>query len=108
MIRIIPKLDLKGQNLVKGINLEGLRVLGDSYTYAYEYYKDGADELIYQDVVASLYGRNSLYDIINKTAQNIFVPITVGGGIRNISDITNCLSAGADKVEMSKHSEVKV
>ena len=100
-IRIIPRLDIKGPNLVKGIHLEGLRVLGKPESFAKFYYENGADELFYQDVVASLYGRNSLKDIISKTAEEIFVPLTVGGGIRNIDDISNILQAGADKVSIN-------
>jgi len=100
-IRIIPRLDIKGPNLVKGINLEGLRVLGKPESFAKFYYEQGADELFYQDVVASLYGRNSLHDIISKTAKEIFIPLTVGGGIRNIKDISNILQAGADKVSIN-------
>ena len=76
-IRIIPRLDIKGPNLVKGIHLEGLRVLGPPEYYAQKYYETGADELVYQDTVASLYGRNSLTDIITKTAKNIFIPARV-------------------------------
>ena len=81
--RIIPKLDIKGPNLVKGINLEGLRVLGEPHEFAKYYFDNGADELIFQDVVASLYGRNSLYDIIKRTASEIFIPLTVGGGVKS-------------------------
>ncbi len=99
--RIIPKIDIKGPNLVKGINLEGLRVLGKPENFAKYYYESGADELIFQDVVASLYGRNSLFDIIKKTADEIFIPLTVGGGIRNINDIKSILRAGADKVSIN-------
>ena len=97
-IRIIPRLDIKGPNLVKGIHLEGLRVLGKPEDFAKYYYEQGADELFYQDVVASLYERNSLKDIISRTAKEIFIPLTVGGGIRTIDDIRNVLRAGADKV----------
>ena len=97
-VRIIPRLDIKGPNLVKGIHLEGLRVLGDPEVFAQAYYNQGADELFYMDVVASLFGRNSLNDIISKTAKNIFIPITVGGGLRNITDIHQALHAGADRV----------
>jgi cyclase len=96
--RIIPRLDIKGPNLVKGINLEGLRVLGKPENFAKFYYENGADELIYQDVVASLYGRNSLHEIISKTAEDIFIPLTVGGGIKTVEDISNILRSGADKV----------
>ena len=97
-IRIIPRLDIKGPNLVKGIHLEGLRVLGKPSDFAKYYYENGADELMLMDVVASLYGRNSLHDIISETAKNNFIPITVGGGIRSVKDIKNILRAGADKV----------
>ena len=100
-IRIIPRLDIKGPNLVKGIHLEGLRVLGKPEDFAKYYYEAGADELIYQDVVASLYERNSLHDIISRTAKEIFIPLTVGGGIRTIEDIKGVLRAGADKVSIN-------
>ena len=96
-LRIIPKLDIKGSNLVKGVNLEGLRVLGKPEFFAKYYYENGADELIYQDVVASLYGRNSLHDIISKTAKEIFIPLNVGGGIRTIQDISTILLAAQIK-----------
>lgn len=100
-IRIIPRLDIKGQNLVKGIHLEGLRVLGKPEDFARHYYECGADELMYQDVVASLYGRNSLHDIISRTAKNVFIPLTVGGGLRTIKDIKEVLRAGADRVSLN-------
>jgi cyclase len=100
-IRIIPRLDIKGPHLVKGIHLEGLRVLGKPEDFARYYYEQGADELIYMDVVASLYERNSLHDIISKTAKEVFIPVTVGGGLRTIDDITNVLRAGADKVALN-------
>jgi cyclase len=97
-VRVIPRLDIKGPNLVKGIHLEGLRVLGKPSDFAKFYYEQGADELMFMDVVASLYERNSLHDIISETARKIFIPITVGGGLRTISDIKEVLRAGADKV----------
>ena len=99
--RIIARLDIKGPNLVKGIHLEGLRVLGTPADFARYYYENGADELIYQDVVASLYERNSLQDLISKTAREIFIPLTVGGGLRSIADIREVLRAGADKVALN-------
>ena len=99
--RIIAKLEIKGPNLVKGINLEGLRVLGKPEYFAQNYYQNGIDELFYQDVVASLYGKNALYETISKTAKEIFIPLTVGGGIRNIKDIYKILKAGADKVSIN-------
>lgn len=100
-VRIIPRLDVKGPNLVKGIHLEGLRVLGRPSDFAKYYYDNGADELIFMDVVASLYDRNSLHSIIEDTAKKIFIPITVGGGVRSLEDIKSILRAGADKVSIN-------
>jgi len=100
-VRIIPRLDIKGPNLVKGIHLEGLRVLGKPEVFAKYYYEQGADELFFQDTVASLYDRNSLHDIITKTAKEIFIPLTVGGGLRTLDDIRDVLRAGADKVAIN-------
>ena len=100
-VRIIPRLDIKGPNLVKGIHLEGLRVLGKPEHFAEFYYHNGADELFFQDTVASLYDRNSLHEIISKTASKIFIPLTVGGGLRTIEDIKSVLRAGADKVSIN-------
>jgi cyclase len=100
-IRIIPRLDIKGPNLVKGIHLEGLRVLGKPEQFARYYYEMGADELAYIDVVASLYNRNSLLDIVSRTAREIFIPLLVGGGLRTLDDIREALRAGADKVSLN-------
>jgi Imidazoleglycerol-phosphate synthase len=86
---------------VKGIHLEGLRVLGKPEDFARLYYEQGADELIYQDTVASLYQRNNLTEIVTRTAENIFIPLTVGGGLRNLEDINRVLRAGADKVAIN-------
>jgi cyclase len=97
-IRIIPKLDIKNGLLIKGINLEGLRVLGDPYDFAKFYYECGADEICYVDNVATLYGTNDLKKFISRTAKDLFVPMTVGGGIRSVEDIRQILSYGADKV----------
>jgi cyclase len=99
--RIIPRLDIKGPNLVKGIHLEGLRVLGKPERFARLYYEDGADELFFMDAVASLYGRNQLTDIVTHTAREIFIPLCVGGGLRSVGDIRNVLRAGADKVSLN-------
>src|SRR5512137_387644 len=101
VVRIIPRLDIKGPNLVKGIHLEGLRVLGKPEDFARFYYENGADELVYMDVVASLYNRNSLLDIVERTAREIFIPLTVGGGLRTLEDIRTVLRAGADKVAIN-------
>ena len=100
-VRIIPRLDIKGPNLVKGIHLEGLRVLGKPEHFARHYYENGADELLYMDAVASLYGRNSLLDIVERTAREIFIPLAVGGGLRSVDDIRAVLRAGADKVAIN-------
>lgn len=100
-VRVIPRLDIKGANLVKGVHLEGLRVLGKPERFAQRYYEDGADELLYMDVVASLYGRNSILDAVERTARAIFIPLTVGGGIRTLEDIRAVLRAGADKVAVN-------
>lgn len=100
-IRLIPRLDIKGPNLIKGIHLEGLRVVGDPQEYARRYYEQGADELIYMDIVASLYGRNSLRDIVSRTARDVFIPLTVGGGVRSVDDVRELLRAGADKVAIN-------
>jgi cyclase len=100
-IRLIARLDIKGPNLIKGIHLEGLRVVGNPQAFARRYYEDGADELIYMDIVASLYGRNSLKDIVSRTARDVFIPLTVGGGVRSVDDVRELLRAGADKVAVN-------
>lgn len=99
--RLIARLDVKGENLIKGIHLEGLRIMGDPQKFARKYYEEGADELIYLDIVASLYGRSKLVEIVRRTAQDVFVPLTVGGGIRSVDDVGELLRAGADKVAVN-------
>lgn len=99
--RIIARLDCKNSFLVKGISLEGLRIIGNPKTFANEYFHQGADEIHYQDVVASLYNRNSLDKIIESTTKNIFVIISVGGGIRSEKDVDKVLRLGADKVSIN-------
>lgn len=99
--RIIPRLDIKAPNLIKGIHLEGLRVIGDPQEYAMKYYEAGADELIYMDTVASLYGRNNLSDIVQRALERVFIPITVGGGLRSVDDVRHMLRSGADKVAIN-------
>jgi len=100
-IRLIARLDIKAPNLVKGIQLEGLRKLGDPNIFAKKYYQEGIDEIYFEDIVASLYERNSLVEIIKRTTENVFVPITVGGGLRDIDDISSALRSGADKVSIN-------
>lgn len=97
-LRIIPRIDIKGPHLVKGIHLEGLRVLGDPASFARHYADSGADELIYVDVVASLYGRNSALDLLQSVSRSIHIPVAVGGGIQSTEDVRRVLRAGADKV----------
>jgi len=100
--RIITRLDVKGPNVVKGIQFEGLRIMGSPAEIARKAYAQGADELIYIDVVASLYERNSLLEVIEEASSlGIAIPMTVGGGIRKLDDITNILRAGADKVAIN-------
>jgi imidazole glycerol-phosphate synthase subunit HisF len=99
--RLIARLDIKAPNLIKAVNLEGVRVVGDPQVYAKKYYESGIDEIIYMDAVASLYGRNNLSAVVSKTAENVFVPMTVGGGIRSLDDVDNLMMAGADKVAIN-------
>ena len=99
--RIISRLDIKNNTLVKGISLEGLRVLGDPRFFALAYYNDGIDEIHFQDVVASLYNRNTLDNVINNTVKNVFVTINAGGGIRTTDDIDRVLKLGADKITIN-------
>lgn len=99
--RLIARLDIKGPNVIKGIHLEGLRIVGQPGPMARRYYDDGVDEIIYMDTVASLYGRNNILPVVEDAARDIFVPLTVGGGIRTIDDIVAALRAGADKVAIN-------
>ena len=100
-IRLIGRLDIKGPNLIKGVHLEGLRVIGSPKEFAMKYYLDGIDELLYMDTVATLYGRNNLLDIVKEVGKNVFIPMTVGGGIRSVDDAYKLLNAGADKVAIN-------
>ena len=100
-VRIIARLDIKGPNLIKGVHLEGLRVVGDPHEHALRYYEQGADELLFIDIVASLYQRNNLSDIIKRAADRVYVPITVGGGLRSLDDVSRMMHSGADKVAIN-------
>ncbi|MDR3175997.1 MAG: imidazole glycerol phosphate synthase cyclase subunit [Desulfovibrio sp.] len=99
--RLIARLDVKGRNVVKGIQLEGLRKMGNPNEYAKKYYRDGIDEILYMDIVASLYERGNLLDIVRETTRDVFIPITVGGGLRTLDDVTATLRAGADKIAIN-------
>ena len=99
--RVIARLDIKSPNVIKGVRLEGLRVVGDPQALARKYYEAGVDELVYMDIVASLYNRNSLEDILRRAVENVFVPLTVGGGVRSIDDVRKLLKSGADKVAIN-------
>lgn len=99
--RIIARLDVKNEYLIKGIQLEGLRKLGQPNDFARRYYEGGIDEIIYMDAVASLYERNSLHGVVDKTVQNVFCPVCVGGGVRSVDDVAQLLRTGADKVAVN-------
>lgn len=100
-MRVIARLDIKNQYVIKGIHLEGLRKVGDPNRLARTYYEAGIDELLLIDSVASLYNRNNLFSIIKKASEEVFVPITIGGGLRNLDDVGLALEAGADKVALN-------
>lgn len=99
--RLIARLDIKGPNVCKGIHFEGLRIVGNPATLAERYANQGAHELLYIDTVASLYGRNQLETLIQETAERVFIPITVGGGISSCEHVNRLLRAGADKVAIN-------
>lgn len=101
MARLIARLDLKGKSLINTVQLEGLRKIGCPKNAAKQYYEQGVDELIVMDLVASLYKRNNLVEVIENITNNIFVPVTVGGGIRSVEDVEKLLNCGADKVAVN-------
>lgn len=100
-VRLIARLDVKAPNLIKGVHLEGLRKIGDPQKAAQAYYEAGVDEILYIDIVASLYNRSGLHEIVRRTAEQVFIPITVGGGIRSLADVEQMLRSGADKVAIN-------
>ena len=100
-MRVIPRIDVRNDRVIKGIHLEGVRKVGFPNEMALKYAAEGADEILFMDVVASLYGRNSLLPVIEEAAKDIFVPLTVGGGIRTVDDIVQVLRSGADKVAIN-------
>lgn len=100
-MRVIARLDVKNNYVIKGIHLEGLRKVGEPNQLAKAYYEAGIDEIVFIDAVASLYNRNNLFSVIQKASEEVFVPITIGGGLRNLSDVEQALDAGADKVALN-------
>ena len=101
LLRLIARLDIKGQNVVKGIQFEGLRVVGNPQALATKYAQEGADEILYIDTVASLYGRNQLTQLLEQTTEEVFIPVTVGRGAKSRADVQRLLRAGADKVAIN-------
>lgn len=100
-MRMIARLDIKNEYVIKGIHLEGLRKVGLPQILAKKYYEQGIHEFIFMDAVASLYNRNNLFAVIKEACQEIFVPMTLGGGIRSLQDIEQALQAGADKIAIN-------
>lgn len=99
--RLIARLDVKAPFLIKGINFEGVRKIGLPNEFAVRYYRQGVDEILYMDAVASLYARNNLAEVVRETANEVFVPMGVGGGLRSLNDVKNMMRAGADKVAIN-------
>ncbi|MBS7175813.1 MAG: imidazole glycerol phosphate synthase cyclase subunit, partial [Clostridiales bacterium] len=99
--RIIPCLDVRDGKVVKGINFVGIKEVGDPVECAKEYNRQGADEIVFLDITATHEGRKTILDVVERTAQEVFVPLTVGGGINSIEDFKNTLRAGADKVSVN-------
>ena len=99
--RIIPCLDVAGGRVVKGVNFENLVDAGDPVELAYRYYLEGADEITFLDVNASKEGRGAVLDLVRRTSEKVFIPLTVGGGIRSVDDVSAALEAGADKVSIA-------
>ena len=102
--RIIPCLDVRNGKVVKGVNFEGVKDVGDPVEYAEEYNRQGADELVFYDITASFEGRGVFLDVVRETAKKVFVPLTVGGGIKTVDDIKEALRAGADKVSVNSQA----
>ena len=99
-VRVIPCLDVAAGRVVKGVNFEGLRDIGDPVELASRYYHEGADEVTFLDVHASSENRKTMLDVVTKCAEQVFIPLTVGGGISSLADVTSLLAAGADKVSV--------
>lgn len=102
--RIIPCLDVRNGKVVKGVNFEGIKEVGDPVQLAIEYNKQGADEIVFYDITASYEGRGVMLDVVKRTAQQVFVPLCVGGGIATVEDFRDTLRAGADKVSVNSQA----
>ena len=100
-VRVIPCLDVDGGRVVKGVNFRELRDAGDPVELAAFYDAEGADELTFLDITASSGGRDTMYDVVRRTAEQVFIPLTVGGGVRSVADVDRLLRAGADKVSLN-------
>jgi cyclase len=100
-VRVIPCLDVDGGRVVKGVNFRALRDAGDPVELAAFYDAEGADELTFLDITASSGGRDTMYDVVRRTAEQVFIPLTVGGGVRSAADVDRLLRAGADKVSLN-------
>jgi len=100
-VRVIPCLDVDGGRVVKGVNFRELRDAGDPVELAAFYDAEGADELTFLDITASSGGRDTMYDVVRRTAEQVFIPLTVGGGVRSVADVDRLLRAGADKVSVN-------
>lgn len=100
-VRVIPCLDVDAGRVVKGVHFENLRDAGDPVELAAEYYRQGADELTFLDVTASTGHRRTMFNVVNRTAQQLFIPLTVGGGVRSVDDVDQLLRCGADKVSVN-------
>lgn len=99
--RIVARLDVKGGNVIKGLQLEGLRVLGEIPEMAARYFNDGADEILILDAVASLYGRRATLEATQEATKEVFIPVTIGGGIQSLQDVEEVFLAGADRVAVN-------
>lgn len=97
-VRVIPCLDVAAGRVVKGVNFQNLRDAGDPVELARSYYEQGADELTFLDVTATVDNRSTTYDVVRATAEQVFIPLTVGGGVRSTEDVSRLLASGADKV----------
>tara|TARA_Y100000768_G_scaffold383895_1_gene366863 strand:+ start:417 stop:1151 length:735 start_codon:yes stop_codon:yes gene_type:complete len=100
-MRLISRIDIKNDFVIKGVHLEGLRKLGNPNDFAKKYYKEGIDEIIFHDSVASLYERNNIFNVIENAVNEVYIPITISGGIRTIKDIEKALKSGADKIAIN-------